>query len=184
MSTGRLGAGDTAIQPTILNAKGDLIAATAADTPAALTVGANGTVLTAASGEATGLQWAAVSAGFPAATSFTPTVTSQSGTITTYSAQGYYYTSGKIVIATYRITLTTVGTATGTMTVDLPVNATTGTNKAFAGSCWEINNTGNVGVFNIVPATSVSTLTSRDYAFSTWFTNGNVIIGTIAYEVA
>jgi hypothetical protein len=40
MSTGRLGAGDTAIQPTILNAKGDLIAATAADTPAALTVGA------------------------------------------------------------------------------------------------------------------------------------------------
>jgi hypothetical protein len=42
MSTGRLGAGDTAIQPTILNAKGDLIAATAADTPAALTVGANG----------------------------------------------------------------------------------------------------------------------------------------------
>jgi hypothetical protein len=63
MSTGRLGAGDTAIQPTILNAKGDLIAATAADTPAALTVGANGTVLTAASGEATGLQWAAAAAG-------------------------------------------------------------------------------------------------------------------------
>jgi hypothetical protein len=63
MSTGRLGAGDTAIQPTILNAKGDLIAATAADTPAALTVGANGTVLTAASGEATGLQWAVPAAG-------------------------------------------------------------------------------------------------------------------------
>jgi hypothetical protein len=66
MSTGRLGAGDTAIQPTILNAKGDLIAfqtATAADTPAALTVGANGTVLTAASGEATGLQWAAAARG-------------------------------------------------------------------------------------------------------------------------
>jgi hypothetical protein len=63
MSTGRLGAGDTAIQPTILNAKGDLIVATAADTPAALTVGANGTVLTAASGEATGLQWAAPASG-------------------------------------------------------------------------------------------------------------------------
>jgi hypothetical protein len=63
MSTGRLGAGDTAIQPTILNAKADLIVATAADTPAALTVGANGTVLTAASGEATGLQWAAPASG-------------------------------------------------------------------------------------------------------------------------
>jgi hypothetical protein len=59
MSTGRLGAGDTAIQPTILNAKGDLIVATAADTPAALTVGANDTVLTADSAEATGLKWAA-----------------------------------------------------------------------------------------------------------------------------
>jgi hypothetical protein len=70
MSTGRLGAGDTAIQPTILNAKGDLIVATAADTPAALTVGANGTVLTAASGEATGLQWAAA-ASVPESLGFT-----------------------------------------------------------------------------------------------------------------
>jgi hypothetical protein len=40
MSTGRLGAGDTAIQPTILNAKADLLTATAADTPARLAVGA------------------------------------------------------------------------------------------------------------------------------------------------
>jgi hypothetical protein len=63
MSTGRLGAGDTAIQPTILNAKADLLTATAADTPARLAVGANGTVLTAASGEATGLQWAVPAAG-------------------------------------------------------------------------------------------------------------------------
>jgi hypothetical protein len=63
MSTGRLGAGDTAIQPTILNAKADLLTATAADTPARLAVGADGTVLTAASGEATGLQWAAPAAG-------------------------------------------------------------------------------------------------------------------------
>jgi hypothetical protein len=63
MSTGRLGAGDTAIQPTILNAKADLLTATAADTPARLAVGADGTVLTAASGEATGLQWAAAAAG-------------------------------------------------------------------------------------------------------------------------
>jgi hypothetical protein len=97
MSTGRLGAGDTAIQPTILNAKGDLIVATAADTPAALTVGANGTVLTAASGEATGLQWAAaggkvlqvVQATYSTATtvtSLTMTDTGLSGTITPSSA--------------------------------------------------------------------------------------------------
>lgn len=48
---------------TILDAKGDLISATAADTPARLAVGANGTVLTADSAETTGLKWATVSAG-------------------------------------------------------------------------------------------------------------------------
>ena len=52
-----------AIQNAIVDAKGDIIAATAADTVARLAVGANGTVLTAASGEATGLQWATPSSG-------------------------------------------------------------------------------------------------------------------------
>jgi len=47
-----------AIQNAIVDAKGDLISATAADTPARLAVGANGTVLTADSAEATGLKWA------------------------------------------------------------------------------------------------------------------------------
>jgi hypothetical protein len=63
MSTGRLGAGDTAIQPTIFDAKADLLTATAADTPARLAVGANDTVLTADSSTATGLKWAAPAAG-------------------------------------------------------------------------------------------------------------------------
>lgn len=47
-----------AIQNAIVDAKGDLIAATAADTPARLAVGANDTVLTADSSTATGLKWA------------------------------------------------------------------------------------------------------------------------------
>ena len=63
MSIGRLGAGDTAIQPTIFDAKADLLTATAADTPARLAVGANGTLLTADSSEATGLKWVAPAAG-------------------------------------------------------------------------------------------------------------------------
>jgi hypothetical protein len=46
-----------AIQNAIVDAKGDLIAATANDTPARLAVGADGTVLTADSVEATGLKW-------------------------------------------------------------------------------------------------------------------------------
>lgn len=47
-----------AIQNAIVDAKGDLIAATAADTPARLAVGTNGQVLTADSTAATGLAWA------------------------------------------------------------------------------------------------------------------------------
>ena len=47
-----------AIAKSIVDAKGDLIGATAADTVSRLAVGANGTVLTADSAEATGLKWA------------------------------------------------------------------------------------------------------------------------------
>lgn len=46
------------IPATLLDAKGDIIAATAADTAARLAVGTNDHVLTAASGETTGLIWA------------------------------------------------------------------------------------------------------------------------------
>lgn len=52
-----------AIQNAIVDAKGDLISATAADTPERLAVGANGTVLTADSAETTGLKWVAPATG-------------------------------------------------------------------------------------------------------------------------
>jgi hypothetical protein len=49
---------DAAIAKTIVDAKGDIIAATAADTVSRLAVGANNTVLMADSSTATGLKWA------------------------------------------------------------------------------------------------------------------------------
>ena len=53
----------SAINPTIVDAKGDIIAATAADTVARLAVGSNDTVLTADSSTATGLKWATPASG-------------------------------------------------------------------------------------------------------------------------
>lgn len=63
MSTGRLPSVDGGIQPTIVDAKGDLIVATAADTVSRLAVGSNDQVLTADSTTATGLKWATAAAG-------------------------------------------------------------------------------------------------------------------------
>lgn len=56
------------ISKTIVNAKGDLIAATANDTVTRVAVGANGTILTADSAEAAGVKWAAA----PVSETFNP----------------------------------------------------------------------------------------------------------------
>lgn len=65
MTIGRLPSIEGGIQPTIVTAKGDLIAATAASTPARLAVGSNDQVLTADSSTATGLKWAAAASNPP-----------------------------------------------------------------------------------------------------------------------
>jgi hypothetical protein len=71
------------INNTLVDAKGDIVTATAADTPARLAVGANDTVLTADSSTSTGLKWAAVAA-IPANSSAT-VATNQTTTSTSYT---------------------------------------------------------------------------------------------------
>ena len=53
----------SAVLPTLVDAKGDLLVGTAADTVGRLAVGTNGHVLTADSAEASGVKWAAASGG-------------------------------------------------------------------------------------------------------------------------
>jgi len=59
MAIGRIPEPGTGIPESILDAKGDLISASAADTPARLAVGTNDQRLVAASGETAGLKWVA-----------------------------------------------------------------------------------------------------------------------------
>lgn len=81
---------------TTIDAKGDLVPGTGADTFARLAVGANGTVLTADSAETTGLKWAA-----PAGASIT------SASATTNSEQSTTSTSYTDLSTVTSVTLTT-----------------------------------------------------------------------------
>jgi hypothetical protein len=98
------------IGKALVDAKGDILTATAADTPARLAVGANDTVLTADSSTATGLKWAAVAGFSPStsivatnqnttSTSYTDLATTQSVTLTTGTKALLFFSVG-----TYNLT--------------------------------------------------------------------------------
>jgi hypothetical protein len=85
------------IAKTIVDAKGDIIAATAADTVSRLAVGANDTVLMADSTAATGLKWATPSSGGMTLIS----TTTLSGASVTLSSIPQTYNSLRLVIRNY-----------------------------------------------------------------------------------
>jgi hypothetical protein len=108
-----------AIQNAIVDAKGDLIAATAADTPARLAVGTNGQILTADSTAATGIKWATPASG-GSMTLLSTTSLTGAATIT-ISSISQSYTNLYILITGLTVT-------TATYTLKLKPNASTANN--------------------------------------------------------
>jgi hypothetical protein len=124
---------DAGIPATIVDAKGDIIAATAADTVSRLAVGANDTVLTADSSTATGLKWAAAGGGANWSL-LNAGGTSLSGSTTTISGIS---AKDKIMIV-----VTSASTATD-FQVRFRFNTDTGNNYYHAGQVWgRTNNNG------------------------------------------
>jgi hypothetical protein len=106
-----------AIQNAIVDAKGDLIAATANDTPARLAVGANNLYLVADSTAATGLKYEGT------ITSFTPSFTNL--TLGNGSVAGEYQRIGNHVFVYIGVSFGSTTAITGDVRFALPV----GTNK-------------------------------------------------------
>ncbi len=102
-----------AIQNAIVDAKGDLISATAADTPARLAVGTNGQVLTADSTTATGLKWAAASAtsgpAFRANRTANYSISQNTWTKVNYNEEDFDTAGNYDPTTNYRFTPTTAG---------------------------------------------------------------------------
>jgi len=131
-----------AIQNAIVDAKGDLIAATAADTPARLAVGTNGQVLTADSTAATGLAWATTSSG-----GWTSLGSgSLASNILTISSISSAYKDLRLVIKNFQVATTAdvILNANSSTNIDVLQTRATGTSAALdavvASANWYLSN--------------------------------------------
>ena len=107
-----------AIQNSIVDAKGDLIGATANDTPARLAVGANDTMLIADSTAATGLAWKTATTQFPWQ-AWTPTYTNLTVGNGTVSAR--YQQIGKTINFEFYFQMGSTSSMGSTPQITMPV---------------------------------------------------------------
>lgn len=178
-----------AIQNAIVDAKGDLITATAADTPARLAVGANNLYLVADSTQSTGLKWEG------AITSWTPTFTNL--TVGNGSVVAEYQRVGNLVFCYILVTLGSTSSVTGDVHFSLPVGQSkrsffTGNSYyvdtgvfVYGGSFEFLSNNGN-GYFRLSSANNLyinPSLTLSATSPHTWGTN-DLMTGYFWYEVA
>jgi len=136
MTVGRIPVIEGGIQPTIFDAKADLLTATANDTPAILAVGANDTVLTADSAQATGLKWASIPA--PTYTWATYTPSNTGITVGNGTQTARYVKVGKTVFVSYRFVLGSTSSVSGSVYVGLP-----STNNSYSACTVQVTDSGS-----------------------------------------
>jgi hypothetical protein len=134
------------IPKTIVDAKGDIIAATAADTVSRLAIGTNGQVLTADSAEATGMKWGTVAAGGMTLISST-TLTGSSVTLSSIPSA---YKNLQIVIQSYR-------PATGNELMRLRINGDSTASRHAEFPWGSSNSSDNAFNLNYIPLTGEGT---------------------------
>ena len=125
---------------TAIDAKGDLVAGTGADTFAKLTVGANNTVLTADSAEATGLKWAT-----PTASGANFTLLNSGGTALT--AAGTVTVSGVSGASKILVIIDSASVSAANAEISIRLNTDTGSNYYRYVSAQQGTSTYSSGVF-------------------------------------
>jgi hypothetical protein len=153
----------TMVPKSIVDAKGDLIAATANDTPARLAVGANGTVLTADSTAATGVAWATPAASGLTLISSSNFASSPSFTIDNCFSATYDY---------YKLIITNTSGSGGAAQINLNFRTGGTTNTA---STYNYSGTARLYSAGTIDASNAA---SANHAFI-WRTNGSLWSGTV-----
>jgi len=164
---------DARITNALVDAKGDVLTATADNTPARLAVGANNTVLTADSTTATGLKWATPVSGSMTLLS----TTTLSGASTTISSISQSYTNLIIVVNN--------ATFSGATLMRMQANgSTTLSNTGFANLGGQSFSTSPNGTLYDSSSTNIYAVVNfQNYTNTSYSKQGNYVVSTSVPQI-